>query len=106
MFVLYSAAVRLRAPPHPVLDFLDPGRRGPSSLYSSLFLFIPLYSSLFLFIQRPPALRYPPPSRPQVFACTVGQKPSRAPFYLNDPGEVLQLLARLVDVSLPQHART
>ncbi|GIL85506.1 hypothetical protein Vretimale_13398 [Volvox reticuliferus] len=39
----------------------------------------------------------------QVFACTVGQKPSRAPYYLNDPGEVLQLLARLVDISLPQH---
>lgn len=39
----------------------------------------------------------------QVFACTVGQKPSRAPFYLDDPGEVLKLLARLVDVSLPQH---
>ncbi|GFR42321.1 hypothetical protein Agub_g3228 [Astrephomene gubernaculifera] len=37
----------------------------------------------------------------EVFACTVGQKPSRAPFYLNDPGEVLQLLARLVDVPLP-----
>ena len=30
-----------------------------------------------------------------VFECTVGQKPSRAPFYLNDPAEVLQLLARV-----------
>ncbi|KAG2502215.1 hypothetical protein HYH03_000701 [Edaphochlamys debaryana] len=38
----------------------------------------------------------------EVFACTVGQKPSRAPFYLNDPAEVLQLLARLVNVPLPQ----
>ena len=38
----------------------------------------------------------------QVFACTVGQKPSRAPFYLNDPVEVLQLLARLVNVPLTQ----
>ncbi|KXZ45849.1 hypothetical protein GPECTOR_50g643 [Gonium pectorale] len=38
----------------------------------------------------------------EVFACTVGQKPSRAPFYLNDPSEVLQLLARLVGVPLPQ----
>ncbi|KAG2439617.1 hypothetical protein HXX76_004969 [Chlamydomonas incerta] len=37
----------------------------------------------------------------EVFACTVGQKPSRAPFYLNDPVEVLQLLARLVNVPLP-----
>eukprot|EP00198_Chlamydomonas_reinhardtii_P008729 XP_001698066.1 trehalose-6-phosphate synthase/phosphatase [Chlamydomonas reinhardtii] len=38
----------------------------------------------------------------EVFACTVGQKPSRAPFYLNDPVEVLQLLARLVNVPLTQ----
>ncbi|PNH09141.1 putative alpha,alpha-trehalose-phosphate synthase [UDP-forming] 7 [Tetrabaena socialis] len=43
----------------------------------------------------------PPHGPAQVFACTVGQKPSRAPFYLNDPEEVLQLLARLVGVSLP-----
>ncbi len=37
----------------------------------------------------------------QVYAVTVGQKPSRAPFYLNDPGEVRHLLARLVGISLP-----
>ena len=37
---------------------------------------------------------------PQVYACTVGQKPSRAPFYLNDPGEVLHMLARLVGINL------
>mmetsp|Transcript_2058 Transcript_2058/g.5209 ORF Transcript_2058/g.5209 Transcript_2058/m.5209 type:complete len:929 (+) Transcript_2058:1462-4248(+) len=36
----------------------------------------------------------------EVYACTVGQKPSRAPFYLNDPGEVLHLLARLVGMNL------
>ena len=30
-----------------------------------------------------------------VFECTVGQKPSRAPYYLNDPSEVMQLLARV-----------
>ena len=24
----------------------------------------------------------------EIFECTVGQKPSRAPFYLNDPAEV------------------
>ena len=31
----------------------------------------------------------------QVFACTVGQKPSKAPFYVNDPAEVLSILGRL-----------
>ena len=42
--------------------------------------------------------------RAQVFACTVGQKPSRAPFYLNEPQEVLHLLARLVGLTWPhQH---
>ena len=34
----------------------------------------------------------------QVFACTVGQKPSKAPFYLNDTSEVAQLLSRLADL--------
>ncbi len=36
----------------------------------------------------------------EIFECTVGQKPSRAPFYLNDPAEVLQLMARMVGVHL------
>jgi len=31
------------------------------------------------------------------FACTVGQKPSKAPFYVNDPGEVVATLDKLVD---------
>lgn len=31
----------------------------------------------------------------QVFACTVGQKPSRAPFYVNDTAEVTTLLDNL-----------
>ncbi|GAX81964.1 hypothetical protein CEUSTIGMA_g9392.t1 [Chlamydomonas eustigma] len=35
-----------------------------------------------------------------IFECTVGQKPSRAPFYLNDPAEVLQLMSRLNMVHL------
>jgi trehalose 6-phosphate synthase/phosphatase len=34
----------------------------------------------------------------QVFACTVGQKPSRAPFYVNDTLEVAALLSRLAGV--------
>lgn len=40
-------------------------------------------------------------SSAELFACTVGQKPSKAPFYLNDPADVLKLLARLVGVVLP-----
>ena len=35
-------------------------------------------------------------SHAQVFACTVGQKPSKAPFYVNDPAEVLSILGRLI----------
>ncbi|KAK9853916.1 hypothetical protein WJX84_012449 [Apatococcus fuscideae] len=31
----------------------------------------------------------------EVFACTVGQKPSKAPFYMNDTEEVAAVLARL-----------
>ena len=40
-------------------------------------------------------------SRAQVFACTVGQKPSKAPFYLNDTSEVAYLLSRLADLGAP-----
>ena len=39
--------------------------------------------------------------RAQVFACTVGQKPSKAPFYLNDTSEVAHLLSRLADLGAP-----
>jgi trehalose 6-phosphate synthase/phosphatase len=35
-----------------------------------------------------------------VFACVVGQKPSKAPLYLNDPAEVLGMLAKLAGVVL------
>ena len=31
----------------------------------------------------------------EVFACTVGQKPSKAPFYVNDPADVLSTLTKL-----------
>ena len=34
-----------------------------------------------------------------VFACTVGQKPSQAAFYVNDNKEVVALLSRLADES-------
>lgn len=38
--------------------------------------------------------------RPEVFACVVGQKPSKAPFYLNDAAEVLSLLAKLAGIAI------
>jgi trehalose 6-phosphate synthase/phosphatase len=36
-----------------------------------------------------------------VFACVVGQKPSKAKFYVNDVTEVLTLLAKMAGVALP-----
>lgn len=36
----------------------------------------------------------------EAFCCVVGQKPSRAPHYLNDSVEVVQLLAHLAGVTL------
>ncbi|GBF87394.1 trehalose-6-phosphate synthase phosphatase [Raphidocelis subcapitata] len=42
----------------------------------------------------------------KVFACVVGQKPSRAPLYLNDHYEVLALLAKFGDVQLPPRAES
>lgn len=35
---------------------------------------------------------------PKVYACTVGQKPSKATYYLDDPKDVIQLLKELVAV--------
>lgn len=36
---------------------------------------------------------------PETFACTVGQKPSKAKYYLNDTGHVLQLLLGLANAT-------
>lgn len=36
---------------------------------------------------------------PEVFACTVGQKPSKARYYLDDTVEVMTLLRRLASAS-------
>ncbi|KAE8674242.1 Alpha,alpha-trehalose-phosphate synthase 6 [Hibiscus syriacus] len=36
-----------------------------------------------------------------VFACTVGQKPSKAKYYLDDPAEVVNMLEALADASDP-----
>lgn len=42
----------------------------------------------------------------QVFACTVGQKPSRAPFYVNEAEDVHAVLRSLADSSLPLSQRS
>ncbi|KAL5997762.1 putative alpha,alpha-trehalose-phosphate synthase [UDP-forming] 7 [Asimina triloba] len=34
-----------------------------------------------------------------IFACTVGQKPSKAKYYLDDPGDVMAMLESLAEVS-------
>lgn len=38
-----------------------------------------------------------------LFACTVGQKPSKARFYLDDTYEVVTMLSALADASKPEH---
>lgn len=37
--------------------------------------------------------------RAEVFACTVGRKPSKAKYYLDDTGEIVRLLQGLASVS-------
>lgn len=40
-------------------------------------------------------------SNTSVYACTVGQKPSKAKYYLDDTAEVITMLDALADVSDP-----
>ncbi|XP_020272721.1 probable alpha,alpha-trehalose-phosphate synthase [UDP-forming] 7 [Asparagus officinalis] len=40
-------------------------------------------------------------SNTSVFACTVGQKPSKARYYLDDPSDVISMLGALADVTDP-----
>lgn len=42
------------------------------------------------------------PSRPEIFACTVGRKPSKAKYYLDDAVDVLKLLQGLATASNPK----
>ncbi|OWM76046.1 probable alpha,alpha-trehalose-phosphate synthase [UDP-forming] 9 [Punica granatum] len=42
---------------------------------------------------------------PEIFACTVGRKPSKAKYYLEDVGEVVKVLQGLANASCPK-ART
>lgn len=41
-----------------------------------------------------------PPVVPEIFACTVGQKPSKAKYYLDDTVDVMTLLQGLAASSL------
>mmetsp|Transcript_6770 Transcript_6770/g.17259 ORF Transcript_6770/g.17259 Transcript_6770/m.17259 type:complete len:81 (+) Transcript_6770:163-405(+) len=41
------------------------------------------------------SVAYSPHMPAEVFACTVGAKPSKAPFYLDDPVEVISMLRSL-----------
>ncbi|XP_022715736.1 probable alpha,alpha-trehalose-phosphate synthase [UDP-forming] 7 [Durio zibethinus] len=41
-------------------------------------------------------------SSTSVFACTVGQKPSKAKYYLDDPAEVVNMLEALAEASDPE----
>lgn len=39
------------------------------------------------------------PTTPEIFACTVGRKPSKAKYYLDDSSDVLKLLQGLATAS-------
>ncbi|XP_068641613.1 probable alpha,alpha-trehalose-phosphate synthase [UDP-forming] 9 [Aristolochia californica] len=41
------------------------------------------------------------PAAPKIFACTVGQKPSKAKYYLDDTVDVIKLLEGLASASVP-----
>lgn len=43
------------------------------------------------------------PAIPEVFACTVGQKPSLAKYYLDDTVEVMKLLQGIASASAKQN---
>ncbi|KAL0327247.1 UNVERIFIED_CONTAM: putative alpha,alpha-trehalose-phosphate synthase [UDP-forming] 9 [Sesamum angustifolium] len=49
------------------------------------------------------AVSYSPlPASPEIFACTVGQKPSKAKYYLDDTVDVMRLLRGLANASNPK----
>ncbi|GAB2280432.1 Probable alpha,alpha-trehalose-phosphate synthase [UDP-forming] 10 [Dionaea muscipula] len=58
---------------------------------------------MFQSLPKPPPLSSPSePMGPEIFACTVGQKPSSAKYYLEDTAEVLKLLRGLAGSSSPK----
>lgn len=44
----------------------------------------------------------PLPAAPEVFACTVGSKPSKAKYYLDDSADVIRMLKGLATASNPR----
>jgi trehalose 6-phosphate synthase/phosphatase len=44
------------------------------------------------------------PAVPEVFACSVGQKPSKAKYYVDNAGEVVRLLKNIAGISLHREA--
>uniref|UniRef100_A0A0E0PH08 Trehalose 6-phosphate phosphatase n=1 Tax=Oryza rufipogon TaxID=4529 RepID=A0A0E0PH08_ORYRU len=44
------------------------------------------------------------PAVPEVFACSVGQKPSKAKYYVDNAGEVVRLLKNVADISSHREA--
>lgn len=48
------------------------------------------------------------PAVPEIYACTVGQKPSKAKYYLDDTVDVIKLLTGLAAASCkkPKHSHT
>lgn len=46
------------------------------------------------------------PVAPEIFACTVGQKPSKAKYYLDDAVDVVKLLQGLATASCPKPKHT
>lgn len=45
-------------------------------------------------------------STPEIFACTVGRKPSKAKYYLDDTADVIKLLGGLANASDPKPGNT
>jgi trehalose 6-phosphate synthase/phosphatase len=57
---------------------------------------------MFKAISAPPSSKSAFPEAAETFACTVGNKPSLAKYYLEDPDEVLKMLKGLIDSSAAQ----
>ncbi|KAL6983655.1 putative alpha,alpha-trehalose-phosphate synthase [UDP-forming] 9, partial [Sarracenia purpurea var. burkii] len=56
-----------------------------------------MFESILSIVSRPSL-----PVPPEIFACTVGQKPSKAKYYLDDATDVVRLLRGLANASSPK----
>ncbi|CAL5418961.1 unnamed protein product [Camellia sinensis] len=59
-----------------------------------------MFASILSTVARPSL-----PVAPEIFACTVGQKPSKAKYYLDDAADVVRLLQGLANASCPKPMR-